>query len=89
MVKKYRVEFTPNAISDLKSIDRVVAQRIFNKIRWLSENFEHIVPETLTADFSGMCKLRVGNWRVIYTVSQNERIIAILMVGHRNDIYKS
>ena len=89
MVKRYWVEFSPNAIGDLNSIDRVIAQRIFNKIRWLSENFEHIVPETLTADFSGMCKLRVGNWRVIYTVSQKEKIIVVLMVGHRSDIYKS
>lgn len=88
MVKKYRVEFTPNAINNLESIDRVIVQRIFHKIRWLSENFEHIIPETLTADFSGMCKLRIGNWRLIYTVRQSERIIRILMVGHRSDIYK-
>ena len=88
MVKKYRVEFLSEAVSDLRKIDKIIAQRILNKIKWLSENFEDVVPEILTGDFKGMYKLRVGNWRVIYGVDKEKRIIRVFMVGHRKDIYK-
>ena len=87
-MKKYRVEFISEAVSDLRKIDKIIAQRILNKIKWLSENFEDIVPEILTGDFKGMYKLRVGNWRVIYGVDKEKRIIRVFMVGHRKDIYK-
>ena len=88
MVKKYRVEFISEAVSDLRKIDKTIAQRILDKIKWLSENFEDVVPEILTGDFKGMYKLRVGNWRVIYGVDKEKRIIRVFMVGHRKDIYK-
>ena len=88
MVKKYRVEFLSEAVSYLRKIDKIIAQRILNKIKWLSENFEDVVPEILTGDFKGMYKLRVGNWRVIYGVDKEKRIIRVFMVGHRKDIYK-
>ena len=87
-MKKYRVEFLSEAVSDLRKIDKIIAQRILNKIKWLSENFEDVVPEILTGDFKGMYKLRVGNWRVIYGVDKEKRIIRVFMVGHRKDIYK-
>jgi len=37
MVKKYRVIFSSEAADDLRQIDRVIAQRILNKINWLSK----------------------------------------------------
>lgn len=89
MVEKYQLEILPEAISDLKKLDKVISQRIFDKIRWLSENFEDIVPQMLTSEFKGMYKLRVGDWRIIYTVNQNTKIITVHMVGHRSEIYKT
>jgi len=46
----YKVTILPDAITDLKNIDKVVAQRIIDKIKWLSINIEQIIPESLTAD---------------------------------------
>lgn len=87
MVKKYRVEFLPAAISDLNKLDKVISQRILNKIGWLAKNFEDIIPEVLAYDLKGMFKLRVGDWRVIYTVTQKTRLITIHLIGHRRKIY--
>ncbi|MCK4233696.1 type II toxin-antitoxin system RelE/ParE family toxin, partial [candidate division WOR-3 bacterium] len=36
----------------------------------------------------GMYKLRVGDWRIIYTVNQKTKVITIHMIGHRKEIYK-
>ena len=80
----YDVEFTSEAEADLDSLSKSIAQRILKKIRWLAENFEIITPEPLTGDWKGLYKLRVGDYRVLYTYSQAEQkvITARLMTHH-------
>lgn len=84
------VEFTSEAEDDLSRISKSIAQRILKKIRWLAENFEMVTREPLTGGFKGLYKLRVGDHRVLYTFSQNERtVIVIHLVKHRREVYKS
>jgi mRNA-degrading endonuclease RelE of RelBE toxin-antitoxin system len=59
------VRFTPGARNDLKALDVAVAQRIIDKIRWLSENCESIMHEPLSGSLRDYSKLRVGNYRVL------------------------
>ncbi len=33
-------------------------------------------------------RMRVGDYRVIYEVDDEERVVTILQVGHRRDIYR-
>lgn len=58
-----------------------------NKINWLAKNFDEISPQPLTADLSGFFKLRVGDYRVIYEFSREEKIIFIDRIGHRREVY--
>jgi mRNA interferase RelE/StbE len=81
-----KVEWTDDAIEDLEKLSKAIAKRTLNKITWLSNNFNIIIPEALSGDFAGMFKLRVGDWRVIYTI-ENE-IIVIQAIGHRREVYK-
>jgi mRNA-degrading endonuclease RelE of RelBE toxin-antitoxin system len=39
MVGSYQVEFLLGAVEDLKKLDKLVAQRVVKKVRWLAENF--------------------------------------------------
>ena len=84
----YQVKFMPEAATDLSRLDKVIAHRILTKIRWLSENFDNLTPEVLIGEWKGLFKLRVGSYRVVYTVSQKIQLITIHLVGHRRDIYK-
>ena len=84
----YNVRILETAISELASLDKPIANRIIRKIKWLAENFDNIYPEELKAQLSGFYKLRVGNYRVIYEVFQNEKVIIIHFIGHRREIYK-
>ncbi|MDZ7965264.1 MAG: type II toxin-antitoxin system RelE/ParE family toxin [Nostoc sp. DedSLP03] len=56
-------------------------------MRYLSENFDNLTLQTLSADLSGMFKLRVGNYRVIYSFDIEALLITIHKIGHRRDIY--
>ncbi len=84
----FAVVFTPQAESNLIQLDRTIAQRVLRKIRWLAEHFDDVTPEPLTGQWQGMYKLRVGDYRVLYTVNQAEEQIIIHLVRHRREVYK-
>jgi mRNA interferase RelE/StbE len=83
----YSVSFEPESITDLDNLAQVVRLRIFNKIEWLSLNFEQITPLSLTGQWSGFYKLIVGDYRVIYELDAENQVIIIIRVGHRREIY--
>lgn len=68
----YHVEFTPEAQTDLVPLSKPVAQRILKKLRWLAENLDAIPPEPLTGQWQGTSKLRVGDYRVLYTLDKTD-----------------
>ena len=84
----YQVIILPKALGILESLDKAVANRILDRLLWLSENFDNLTPLPLTGSLSGTYKLRVGDWRVIYTFDIDKHIITVHLVGHRRDIYK-
>ena len=79
----YDVEFTANAESDLGRLDAPIAHRVLTRLRWLTENFDSVRPEALSGQWKGMFKLRVGDYRVLYTCDRAERKIVVHLVGHR------
>ncbi len=85
----YKVEFSPQAEEDLSHIDKVIAKQIANKIEWLCQNIGHIIMEPLAGKFKGTYKLRVGDWRIIYSTKHSPQIITIYAIEHRGKIYKT
>ncbi len=85
----YSVYFTPQAEENLARLDKIIARHIANKIDWLSQNMESIIPLSLTGKFAGKYKLRVGDWRVIYSFEHSSRLITVYAVRHRSEVYKT
>ncbi|HHT9119996.1 MAG TPA: type II toxin-antitoxin system RelE family toxin [Candidatus Hypogeohydataceae bacterium YC41] len=98
-----KVNFTPKGREGLGRLDKAVAQRILEKIRWLSQNVNNIHPTPLKGKYTEVCKLRVGDWRVLYTIGSEEKllsepfskksysiekVITIHLVKHRREIYR-
>lgn len=83
----YSVEYEPEALADLDKLTQSVRVRITNKINWLAAHFDQITPQPLTADLAGFFKLRVGDYRVIYSFSGEDNMIVIYQIGHRREIY--
>ncbi|MEK7554857.1 MAG: type II toxin-antitoxin system RelE/ParE family toxin [Patescibacteria group bacterium] len=84
----WAVEFSARAEADFARLDRTVRRRILLRIEWLSENFDTIVPLPLSGEFQDFYKLRVGNWRVVYTVAWNKNMITVHYIDKRDKIYK-
>lgn len=85
---KYRVRILKAASRDLERLDKPTGRRIVQRINWMAANADGIRFETLTGDFAGLYKLRVGDYRVIYEVLWDGETIVIHNVGHRREIYR-
>jgi len=84
----YHVNFTPNAETDLSRLDKSIAQQVLKKLRWWAENFELITPERLSGKLHSVYKLRVGDYRILYTFSREKQQIIVHFIRHRREVYK-
>lgn len=69
----------------LKKLDKNTQRRIINKLKELQDNPHLGIP--LIGNLSGMYKLRIGDYRTIYAVKNEQLIILVLKIGHRKNIY--
>lgn len=84
----YRVRLLDAASKELAQLDKPIARRIVERIHRLAENLADANLETLTGEFQGMFKLRVGDYRVIYELLRDEQLIMIHAIGHRREVYR-
>ena len=67
----YRVEVSQKADAQLSELDPSVGAAVERKIIWLAQNAADMVHRRLIGmpdDLAGLCKLRVGNWRILYWI---------------------
>jgi len=80
------VIWSSRALEVLETLDRPIAERIYEKALWFEKNFDSIKPEPLYRELKSSYKLRVGDYRILYSV-RGESVV-IEKVGHRRDIYR-
>jgi mRNA interferase RelE/StbE len=83
----YTLVLTEDSEADLKRLDKSVARRIIKKLRRLAANTKVYPHVALKGQWSGFYRLRVGDYRVIYALDHEERIITVIVIGHRSNIY--
>ena len=84
----YQVRILDAASRELSQLDKQTGLRIARRIRWLAENLDTIRPIALKRDLAGLYKLRVGDYRVVYEILHNEKVIVVHLIGHRGEIYQ-
>ncbi len=80
----FKVIFDDKAIEFLEKLDNKNRERIFNKILSTKEDPFHYFEKLTKRNFY---KLRVGDYRVIADINENEIKILVLLIGHRKNIY--
>jgi mRNA interferase RelE/StbE len=88
----YRIEISPKADAQLRALDPAIGSAVERKIIWLAENAVVMIHRRLVGmpdDLSGLCKLRVGDWRILYWLYHPEKIVRIYRVQHRSEAYRT
>lgn len=83
---QYRVELRPAAVKALRRIDPGDRGRIQGAIALLSENPRPPAARALQGR-PGM-RVRVGNYRIIYTIEDDILLVVVVTLGHRKDVYR-
>ena len=85
----YSVEFLKEAVEELSNIDPIWQKHILNKIKILSADPKNLANniKKLKGKYQEYYRLRVGDYRVIYSQENDRLIILIIRIGHRKEIY--
>jgi mRNA interferase RelE/StbE len=78
--------FSKEAEDFLKKLDKEIRLRIFKKLDSLKENPE--LGKPLTANLAGLWSLRVGDYRAVYQIDNNQLLIFVIKIGHRKNVYE-
>jgi mRNA interferase RelE/StbE len=83
----YRIEWKRSALRELRQISNEVIPRIIHSVEQLSSDpFPTGVRKIAGAEHT--YRIRIGDYRVIYSVIEDHLLIEIVRVGHRKDVYR-
>ena len=83
----YEIVYAPSAAKALRKLDRQVARRLLEAISKLAEEPRSAEGVQLVGG-EGELRIRVGDYRVVYDVIDEEVVVLILRLGHRREIYR-
>ncbi len=87
---RYHLRIEKKALRQLKKGDKQISELI---LKWLYKNIDNsenprIHGKALVGDKKGLWRYRVGNYRIICQIKDEELVVLAVEVGHRKDIYK-
>ena len=87
----WAVEFDPDAVKDLKKLDKQVQVRILEFLRKRLSALAN--PRELGEPLAGSklgnyWKYRVGDWRIICDLQDQRIVVRVLRVGNRREVYR-
>jgi mRNA interferase RelE/StbE len=84
---RYALEFAPKALRSLRKLDLSVVERIRAATEALRDEPRPVGAKMLIG-MHGVLRIRVGDYRVLYTVDDDQLVILIVEAGHRRQIYR-
>ena len=83
----YRLRFTPAVNKQISKLDRPVATRI----KRFLENLDLANPRSsgkpLAGD-TGLWRYRVGDYRILASISDEEVLVLVVAISHRRQVYR-
>lgn len=89
-MKKYTVEFSAECEKRFHKLDNSVKKLI---LTWLNKNLENcenprVHGKALIGNKKGLWRYRVGNYRILCNIDDEQITILVVDIGHRSEIYK-
>jgi mRNA interferase RelE/StbE len=83
----WQIFYTKQALKALRRMPRDTATRIRSKVMQLAESPAGSGNVKKLTDHPGF-RLRVGDWRVVYTVSYDQLVVHVIRIAQRGEVYK-
>ena len=85
----YKVDFSQTALKSLEQLyrsDKKLYQRLLTNIEFLER--DPYMGKALKGPLKGQWSLRVGHYRIVYSIFRDKLLIIVIDVGHRKSIYQ-
>lgn len=83
----YRVEFTRTAAKQVRKLPHQVRERILTAVAELAEEPRPHGARKLVGEDTAW-RIRIGNYRVIYDILDDELTVTVVRAGHRREVYR-
>jgi mRNA interferase RelE/StbE len=84
---RYRIEFVKQSAKQLKYLPTEEQQKIKIKIDALADIPRPDGVVKLTGE-DNLYRIRIGNYRIIYSIQDNQLLVLVVKIGHRRDVYQ-
>lgn len=84
----FLIHLTSRAQKDFKKLDRQIQQKISDAIFSLETDRHPRQFKALVGHEIAHYRLRVGDYRILYDVYDDDSVVLVLRIGHRKDIYR-
>ena len=84
----YSISITPSALKDIAKLPKAMIKKTEIIIDSLSEQPRPIGVKKLKGISEDLYRIRVGDYRIIYSIEDEIKIVDILKIGHRKEIYR-
>ena len=82
----YSLKIKQSALKEIQKLDKPNRKRLIEAIDNLADN-PH-VGKLLKGDLSGLRRIRIGSYRVIYEINEGEVLVLVLRIAHRKNAYR-
>lgn len=82
----YKVFLSREAEKQLKKLDKRYQKAVISGLFRLGENPN--LGEPLKYELKGKYRLRVGSYRIVYRLEHFQKLINVLQIEHRKDVYR-
>ena len=82
----YRLLYLPGVAKDLRQLAESVRERVRNALEFLAG--EPRTGKPLHGGLAPFWSYRVGDYRIVYEIQDQELVILVVMIGHRRAIYQ-
>jgi mRNA interferase RelE/StbE len=86
-MKQYRVEITSHAEKGLKKLPKPLAQKLLLAARSLGSN-PHPEGSRKLRGYENLYHIRVGDWRIIYTIEDEILLVLVLTIKPRGSAHR-
>jgi len=84
-VSGYRIELRPAAVRALRKLDPQVRHRLQGAIALLAQDPRP--PAARALQGRPGFRIRVGDYRIVYTVADDVLLVVVVALGHRREVY--
>lgn len=86
LVGKYDVLIKPSALKEIESLPKKTARQLVKRIGDLRDNPRP--PGSQKLSTQERYRLRQGTYRIVYAIDDARRVVEVVKVAHRKDVYR-